>query len=705
MPTTHDAPKRPARKPVVKPRTPCQILALGQWTASATSLPTLMGTTTRRLRGQLHADLCRVMTTAADPATLVVGAEATHPARGAAGTRRPGTPIPMARIPWPDLRGGPLVIDTPSHAPPVFGATMRRLGMKHAVIAALPSADSPSGLIELYWSTPQTSGTDTACLVQFAAVVLGLALARNRAEQARAATEKQYRTIIEQSTEGAALIAQDGTFLYNSPAAKQIYGYSPAELQGRNAFDFTHPDEISGLRKKISAFWKRPGGTLELLHRWRHKDGTWRWIESSSRNLIAEPGVNAIVANYRDVTAKKQAEAALRRSEETWRALVSNAPEYILILTPTGVMTFANRAVPTLTVDYLLGKNLQDFVAPADRRPLRQLFDRVRRTGKASILDVRTGGPVMPPGWFRVHAGPLRRNGKTEALVVIGTDITLERQLLDQTTESRRRLHVQSLELSRTVKRLRRHIEREQTIQHSLRDSRARLRALSARLLSIQETERTNLSREIHDELGQTLTAIKMEIEQMRRNCPTIIPLCQQSIERASHLIDSTIDIVRQIAKGLRPGALDDLGLVPAVEGFVQDFQQRTGIQCTLHLPSNEPIIGSQAATTAFRVLQEALTNVARHARATRVTVRLAATDRRLTLGIRDNGIGFHHRDAMDEESLGLIGIRERVRLCDGTVTFKGGPGHGTLVQIDLPLATAAPKRSTPRARSRQRHV
>ena len=216
-----------------------------------------------------------------------------------------------------------------------------------------------------------------------------------------------------------------------------------------------------------------------------------------------------------------------------------------------------------------------------------------------------------------------------------------------------------------------------------LRESEDKLRRLAAHLISIREEERAHIAREIHDELGQVLTGIKMEVGwlQKRLREPSLLEKC----DSMAKLIDSTVQTVRKIATGLRPEMLDDMGLIAAVSWQAKEFQKRTGIRCRTKLPP-ETKLDLEISTTAFRIFQEILTNVARHSRATRVDIALELTAEALKLEVCDNGVGIPNSDLNGRKSLGLLGMRERALLFGGEVSISGTPGQGTRVSVSIPI-------------------
>jgi len=221
----------------------------------------------------------------------------------------------------------------------------------------------------------------------------------------------------------------------------------------------------------------------------------------------------------------------------------------------------------------------------------------------------------------------------------------------------------------------------------ALRDSEARYRALAQRLQTVREDERVELSRTIHDELGQSLTALKIELSVLSKR---LDPASQERVEASAAAVDLIIQQVRNIATELRPGVLDHLGLVAALEWQAKEFTRRTGIVCHFAQPTEEPALASDQAVSLFRILQESLTNVARHAHATRVTVSLVLQNDGLRLLIEDDGIGLTEERRKDHRSLGLIGMEERARFIDARLSIESAAGLGTRVLVDLPIRTAA---------------
>jgi signal transduction histidine kinase len=224
--------------------------------------------------------------------------------------------------------------------------------------------------------------------------------------------------------------------------------------------------------------------------------------------------------------------------------------------------------------------------------------------------------------------------------------------------------------------------------QLEVRQSRARLAELTAHIDKVKEQERTRIAREIHDELGGNLTAIKMALAMLTARLGDQDSTLQDKADYVDALVDRTIDAVHRISLDLRP-ALLDLGLVTALEWQVKEFEKQAGVQCAFSANQREIALDNDQATVLFRIAQEALTNIAKHANASRVTVKLVRTRHHVSLKISDNGAGIGHADRAKPDSFGLRGMAERARALGGTLTLSHAAGGGTVVAIKIKLDTA----------------
>ncbi len=283
----------------------------------------------------------------------------------------------------------------------------------------------------------------------------------------------------------------------------------------------------------------------------------------------------------------------------------------------------------------------------------------------------------------------LHKCPETPFIFVTGT---MGEEVAIETLKSGATDYVLKTRLSRLIPAVNRALrEAEERTEHrraaqQLRESHEQLRALSVYLQTVREEERTRIAREVHDELGQALTSCKLDLSWLANRLPKDQkPLVEKTRALTAH-IDSTIQTVRRISSELRPGVLDHLGLAAALEWQANEFQNRTGIKCDLQTSVQEPL-DPDLSTTLFRIFQETLTNIIRHAGATQVAVRLLQADGRITLEVRDNGRGISKAEIANTHSMGLLGMRERAALLGGTFKINRlSRRPGTKVKVSVPL-------------------
>jgi signal transduction histidine kinase len=258
-------------------------------------------------------------------------------------------------------------------------------------------------------------------------------------------------------------------------------------------------------------------------------------------------------------------------------------------------------------------------------------------------------------------------------------DLARHRQHLNEIVEAR------TAALRDANLRLEAEIVERARVEDELRDSRQELRDLASHLQSVREEERGDIAREIHDELGQALTALKMDVHWVGRRLGPDAPPVAARIAEMSSLVDATVQAVRRISSQLRPKLLDDLGLSAAIEWQAREFERRTGIACAIRSEPDDIVLDRTRSTALFRIFQETLTNVARHAGASHVDAVLRNFGGTVEMTVTDNGEGIGEAQVRDGRSLGLVGMRERVRALGGRIDITGLPGRGTTVHVSLP--------------------
>jgi signal transduction histidine kinase len=364
----------------------------------------------------------------------------------------------------------------------------------------------------------------------------------------------------------------------------------------------------------------------------------------------------------REIAERQQAEDALLHQTRILQSVLDSMADAVIVVDAEGKLLLFNPAAEQIhsvsLADAISGEAtagyglfLPDMTTPclAGDLPL----TRVLRGETADTVEMFLRHPTAPKGvWLSTNARSLKgENGTLSGGVAVIRDIT-ESKLAEQ----------------------------------ELRNSREQLRNLSAYLQSVREEERARIAREIHDELGQTLTALKMDVSWVRGKLPTNQETLLQKTKAMLKLIDTTIQSVQRIAAELRPGMLDELGLSAAIEWQIQKFRERSNIACEIIQRPENIVVDRERSTAIFRILQEALTNVARHALATKVCINLTLSRKALLLKVRDDGRGISATNIANAKSIGLIGMRERVYPWRGRVTIKGVPGKGTIVLVRIPV-------------------
>jgi PAS domain S-box-containing protein len=371
--------------------------------------------------------------------------------------------------------------------------------------------------------------------------------------------------------------------------------------------------------------------------------------------------VASIVFNQRRyIGVQRQKLEAVQKSEQYFRSLTENSFDAIALCKPNGSIVYASNSTERVLgypTKELIGRNATQLILKDDALELEKILnEQLKRKNARAFAHFRAQHKDGTWRWIEGVAMNLLEEPSVEAIIVNYRDIT----------------------------------ERKQSEQQ-LKKSHDQLRDLSAHLQSVREEERTQIAREIHDELGQMLTVLKMDISFLKKKLidsnDDRFPFdANQELLSMTNLVDSTIQSVRRIATELRPEILDELGIRDAIEWASQVFESRSGIKTVFSSNAVEIPLDRDRSTALFRIFQETLTNVARHANATKVTVNLECSDHELRMTIIDNGRGATDEELSSSRSLGILGMRERAILIGGEVNVAGQVGMGTTVSIRVPL-------------------
>jgi len=574
---------------------------------------------------------------------------------------------------------------------------------------------------------------------------------RSQAEEAALVSERKYRTLVNESPDMIFVSRIDDFRVTEvNDRACEHYGYTREEFLEITIFDLETDPPI---KQEVRSLYDqtRVGHVVEVYGTNKRKDGSTFPVHVRFTKLDHE----LAIANVRDITQQRQEEQMRKQwSEETevlaeiGRVISSSLDIqelYDLLCEPMQTLIPFDRM--SLTLFDLHGNSVFSTAASDTEASSRRLGDILSAPGSLAGEVSRTHSPILfeaetaaelqerfpglmdsfnagmrtflaQPLFYRDSLiGVLQIQSTTwgiyslnhlDLAARVGSQIAgaIENaRLYEQTRQAEEQLRIANETLEGRVEErtqemreinatLKEEIGEHTKTEEDLNRSREQLRALTARLQSIREEERTALSREIHDELGQALTGMKLDLSWISKRLNAehsngSYEAVHEHIDSMSETIDSTIQSVRTISTNLKPGVLDSIGLEAAVEWQANEFQTRTGIETRVHLPPHDHNISQDRSTSIFRILQEALTNVTRHSHATSVSIKLRHEGANLILEVEDNGIGINQSDISDLGAIGLLGMRERALQFGGEVTFLGAPGHGTIVKAWVPVGGA----------------
>jgi PAS domain S-box-containing protein len=398
---------------------------------------------------------------------------------------------------------------------------------------------------------------------------------------------------------------------------------------------------------------------------------------------------NCVGVTMEDLTARKAGEQAIRQSEEHFRLLVQGLSDYaILMLDRGGNVLSWNEGAERLKgyrEEEILGKHFSAFYLPEDiqdGKPETKLREAATK-GKSEDEGwrVRKDGSRF---WANTLITALRDDqGNLLGFAKVTRDVT-ERREREQALRGANevlelRVERRTAEILKVNELLRTEVTERERAQEQFR-------ALAVRQEKVREDERTRVAREMHDQLGQLCTALKMDLAWIAQRLPAEQSRLREKADSALTLVSELIQALRRLSTELRPSTLDSLGLAAAMEWQAQEFQARTGIACQVFLPEEELVLDQEHATAIFRIFQETLTNVARHANATTVQANLVVGGKNVVLVVQDNGQGFDASYALNRGSPGLLGMKERAHLIGGDFKISSVPGSGTTVTVQVPF-------------------
>ena len=494
-------------------------------------------------------------------------------------------------------------------------------------------------------------------------------------------SEGQFRLAFDNAPIGMAIVGLDYHLQRVNKSLCEALGYSERELLARSLDEITHPDDITRDRELADKLFRGEIPSYRLEKRFTTKDGRLVWLDLTAVVIhgVKQKPVYGL-AMVENITERKASEEALRTSEERYRSFVSNGSEGIWRLE-------AERPI--------------DISLPIDEQI--ELFHRFIYLAECNDAIARMYGYRRADDMLGSRLSDLLTFSDPTNLSSLQAFITNGYRLhnlesVEEDSEGRKKYfssNVIGIVINGFLLRVwgtQRDVTERRVAEDGIKRSRQQMRALAARLQSLREKERADIAREMHDVLGQGLTGLKIDLAALAKSLPESTKesasggTAAEKLRSATRLLDETINAVKVLSTELRPGVLDKFGLPAAVEWQCQEFERRNAITCECHLADEDVSLETERSTALFRILQEALTNVARHARAEHVVVELKAHERTLCLSVQDDGQGITGDEISNPASLGLLGMRERAEMSGGEFTVEGEPGRGTIVKAQMPL-------------------
>ncbi|MDZ4796094.1 MAG: PAS domain S-box protein [Bacteroidota bacterium] len=461
-----------------------------------------------------------------------------------------------------------------------------------------------------------------------------------------AESEEKYRTLVEQAVDAIALYDATGKILDVNTGSVNLLGYTKEELMQMSLPDILTKEEILG--KPVQYDVLRDGKSTVKQRKMKKKDGSIVETEVRSQQLPDGRFLSVI----RDLTEREKAQQQIEREKELSDKLIDSLPGVFYWYDENGKFLRWNRLFEYVTGysgKEIAGMHPTDFF---EGEGLRHISEKIKEVFSKGLADaeaefVSKDGSRLP---YYFKALRIIINGKP-SLLGTGIDISDRKKA-----------------------------------EKELDESYNAIRKLTGHLQDVREEERTHIAREIHDELGQQLTVLKMDVSWLNKRIASTDDAIKQKMKSLLTMLDETVQSVRRISSELRPSLLDDLGLTAAIEWQLAEFEKRSGIRTHFNSDVEDVGLNESVKTALFRVFQESLTNVARHSDARNVTVSFISVRNHFVLSIADDGKGFDKQKIADKRTLGILGMKERTAMINGTYEIKSSTGKGTAVIVKVPF-------------------
>lgn len=468
------------------------------------------------------------------------------------------------------------------------------------------------------------------------------------------ASEVRFRSLIENSTDIIVVLDEEGKIIYGSPSIEKNFGVSQHEYDKMSAFNFIHPDHLNSIIKKFTNLLKKPGKSVYVQTIARRMDGQQIWVEGMATNLLKKEGINGIVCNFRDVTDRVKASEAKQQHELRFRSLIENSSDIIMMADAEGKFIYGSPSVKKLLgyarKDYL-NKPVFTFIHPDSIEEAQHIIGELyKNPGKPFTIYLklfhRSGREVLVEG---IATNQLNVPG-VNALVANFRDISDRKHAEKQIRELRHQLMEEK-------------ILRQKEIMKASIDA--------------QEKEREEIGRELHDNVTQILTTARLCLscvgDQLHES--------GDMIQRSSNIIAGAIEEIRKLSKDMTQSYHKEIGLQLSMEDLVDSMRLANTFTIALHYAlKNENRLDDKLKMTLFRIVQEQLNNILKHAHATEVVIELKENGDQLVLSISDNGKGFNVREKRN--GIGISNIINRAELFNGRVEIESSPGNGCRMTI-----------------------
>lgn len=459
------------------------------------------------------------------------------------------------------------------------------------------------------------------------------------------------------SVDGMRLVDEDGKILLVNDAFCRIFQMEKEQLIGEPfSIVYLFDEKEPALEK-----YKEDIRNDKLKTLFERENTLWNgkkiWLEFSNSFLTLPDGNKITLSIIKDISERKKSEIELRDSESKFKMLFNNANDAVFVTQLSDEKSYGDFIEVNEVACKRLGYTKEEFLQLSPSAIVSQ----------KSIND------------FNINMTRLR---KEDHVIYDLVHRAKDKKLIPVEINS----HLFLYNEKPTVLSIARDITERKQAEEKLRRTSKLLRELATHIQSIREEERTMIAQEIHDELGQVLTALKIQVSLLANKLNKDQEPLKQKINSLSEMIDSSVESVQKISAKLRPGILDELGLIAAIEWQTEEFEKMTNINCSLVLPKEELNLEKDKSTAIFRIFQESLTNIARHSEATRVQLSLLNYQSNIYLEIQDNGKGITQEQIKDFKSLGIHGMEERALVFGGQVSIEGIAGKGTKVKVEIPM-------------------